>query len=114
MINTYVKLNNGEWSNDVNNKDYKKVIELNKNLKEFMKEVLEIELQYKEFCEMLDPPKIATPFWTIIRKRRSDEIDRLFYPTEEAVKKAYEDAKSEMYMFKQLKQNKINSIYDED
>lgn len=44
MENKRVKLNNGEWSNDDKNKEYQKVIELNKNLKDFMKEVLVVEL----------------------------------------------------------------------
>ena len=106
----YVKLNNGEWTDDVNDKGYKEIVKLNTELKNFMKEVLEIELRYKEFCEMLNPPKIATPFWTIVRKRRSDQIDKLFFPTEEAVRQAYKDANSEMYMFEELKQNVIDNI----
>ena len=110
MENKYIRLNNGEWSNDVNNKEYQKVIELNKNLKDFMKEVLEVELRYKEFREIMDYPDDPNhrDWWGKVRQERSYEIDRLFYPTEEAVREAYEEAKAEMIMFKEMKQNIID------
>ena len=56
MENKRVKLNNGEWSNDDKNKEYQKVIELNKNLKDFMKEVLVVELIYKKMCILCSNP----------------------------------------------------------
>tara|TARA_B100000768_G_C11128975_1_gene310912 strand:+ start:378 stop:746 length:369 start_codon:yes stop_codon:yes gene_type:complete len=111
MENKRVKLNNGEWSNDVKNKEYQKVIELNENLKDFMKEVLEVELRYKEFCELMDYPDDPNNYrdwWGEVRQERRYEIDGLFYPTEEAVRKAYEVSKAEMIMFKQMKQNTID------
>ena len=108
MENKRVKLNNGEWSNDDKNKEYQKVIELNKNLKDFMKEVLVVELRYKEFRELMDypdDPNNHCDWWGDVIQERSYEIDGLFYPTEEAVRKAYEEAKAEMIMFKELKHN---------
>ncbi len=111
MENKRVKLNNGEWSNDVMNKEYQQIIELNKNLKDFMKEALEVELRYKEFCELMEYPNDPNnhcDWWGDVIQERSYEIDGLFYPTEEAVIEAYEKAKAEMIMFKEMKQNIID------
>ena len=108
MENKYIKLNNGEWTNDDKNKEYQEVMELNKNLKDFMKEALEVELRYKEFRELMDypdDPNSHRDWWGEVRRERSYEIDGLFYPTEEAVRKVYEDTLKEMIMFKELKQH---------
>ncbi len=114
MENKRVKLNNGEWTNDDKNKEYQKVMELNKNLKDFMKEVLEVELRYKEFRELMDypdDPDNHRDWWGEVIQERCYEIDGLFYPSEEAVRKAYEEAKVEMIMFKEMKQNIIDWGY---
>ena len=108
MENKRVKLNNGEWSNDDKNKEYQEIIKLNLQLKSFMKEVLEVELRYKEFQELMeypDDPNSHIDWWGKVRLQKIYEIDGLFYPTEEAIRKAYEEAKAEMFMFKELKHN---------
>lgn len=111
MENKRIRLNNGEWSNDVKNKEYQEIIKLNLHLKSFMKEVLYVELEYKEFRELMDypdDPNNHRDWWGKVKLQKINEIDGLFYPTEEAVRKAYEEAKAEMIMFKQLKQNVID------
>jgi len=111
MENKRIKLNSGEWCNDDKNKEYQEIIELNLYLKNFMKETLEVELRYKEFRELMDYPNDVnnhTDWWGQVRTQRNNEIDGLFYSSKEAVTKAYEETKSEMFMFEKMKQHLID------
>ena len=100
MENKRKKLNNGEWNNDC---EYQDILQLNKNLKDFMKEALHIELKYKEKQEQIfypNDPNSHQDWWGEVRRERTNHIDGLFYSTEEAVDTAYNEMEAQMSMFK--------------
>jgi hypothetical protein len=87
MANKRVKL---EW------KEVEGVARLNQQLKPYMKEAIDAQIRYNDFKEMLlypNEPNGWTDWWGEWKSRKYDEIDGLYFQTEEAVKEAYNESR---------------------
>lgn len=102
MANKRIKLNNGEWCDDTTNEEYKKIAKLNQDLKPFMKDAINAQIRYNDFKEMFfepDDPNRWGDWWGEWKSRKFDEIDGLFFQTEEAVKEAYYESKTMKFRY---------------
>mgnify|MGYP003635506945 CR=1 FL=1 len=85
-------------------KEVEGVARLNQQLKPYMKEAIDAQIRYNDFKEMFVPSKVTlllypnepngwTDWWGKWKSRKYDEIDGLYFQTEEAVTEAYKESR---------------------